>query len=132
VLKSVELTVYCHLVECHNVILQVEPFGFQSLAPPWVLIQPRETLALLVEKGSDVCLIVLVLVVLRYIPAEVTPSVNVSKALLNGSDQIPSPFQAALEGRKTTRKAFAKDRHQKSHPTPFFRWQVGKPIETPA
>src|SRR5262249_49479747 len=89
VLKSVELTVHCHLIELDDVILQVEPFGFQSLAPPWVLVQSYETLALPVEKGSNVRLVVLVLVVLRYIPAEVTLGVNVSKALLNGSDQIP-------------------------------------------
>jgi hypothetical protein len=42
-----------------------------------------DRLALPVENSSDVRLVVLV--VLRYIPAEVTPGVNVSKALLNGS-----------------------------------------------
>jgi len=63
---------------------------------------------------------------------EITPGINVSKALLNGSNQIPSPFQAVLEGRKTTREAFAKDRHQKSHSTSLIRWQGGQPIETPA
>ena len=41
-------------------------------------------------------------------------------------------FQAVLEGRKTARESLAKNRHQKPHSTPLFRWQVGKPIEMAA
>src|SRR5262249_3952826 len=60
------------------------------------------------------------------------PGINIRKALLNGGNQIPAPFQAALEGHKTTRESLAKNRHQKAHPAALCCWQVSKTVEMAA
>jgi hypothetical protein len=131
-LKGLELTVHRNLTERSNVVLQVEPFGFQFISPVRIMIQPYEMLALLVEDGGDFRIKILVLFFLRYFPLQITPRVRIRESLLNGRDQIPPPFQAPLERRKTTREPFAEDRHQKSHTTTLFLWEVGEPIEVAA